>query len=90
MNFISMPVIDYYEILKKLDAINEKLNQEKSSPSLSEVWLDNSEVCKLLNISKRTLQSYRGSLLFPFAQIGAKIYYKASDIEAYLNKHYNN
>ena len=33
-------------------------------------WLHNGDVCKLLNISKRTLQHYRDTGVLPFAQIG--------------------
>jgi excisionase family DNA binding protein len=51
-------------------------------------WLSNDDVCFLLRISKRTLQTYRDQGTLPFAQIGRKIYYKASDIEAYLESHY--
>jgi excisionase family DNA binding protein len=51
-------------------------------------WLSNDDVCHLLMISKRTLQSYRDNGILPFAQIGRKIYYKASDIDDYLEAHY--
>ena len=49
-------------------------------------WLDNESVCKLLHISKRTLQSYRDNGIIPFSQIGHKCYYKASDIEQMISK----
>jgi excisionase family DNA binding protein len=51
-------------------------------------WLSSEEVCHLLSISKRTLQSYRDRSILPYAQIGRKIYYKASDIDDYLDAHY--
>ena len=51
-------------------------------------WLTSEEVCHLLSISKRTLQSYRDRGVLPYAQIGRKIYYKASDIDEYLDAHY--
>lgn len=51
-------------------------------------WLTSEEVCRLLKISKRTLQSYRDNGILPFSQIGRKIYYKASDIDDYLDAHY--
>ena len=49
----------------------------------NEKWLDNKAVCKLLQISLRTLQSYRDNGTIPFSQIGHKCYYKASDIEQF-------
>ena len=39
-------------------------------------WLHNGDVCRLLNISKRTLQHYRDTGVLPFAQVGHKCYYK--------------
>ena len=49
-------------------------------------WLDNGEVCRLLNISKRTLQSYRDTGKIPFSMIGHKCYYKQTDISEMLNE----
>ena len=43
-------------------------------------WLHNGDVCRLLNISKRTLQHYRDTSVLPFAQIGHKCYYKREDV----------
>lgn len=43
-------------------------------------WLDNQEVCQILNISKRTLQTYRDNGTLPHTRIGHKIYYKAGDV----------
>ncbi|MHA1482554.1 MAG: helix-turn-helix domain-containing protein [Candidatus Heimdallarchaeaceae archaeon] len=50
--------------------------------------LTSEEVCSLLRISSRTLQSYRDRNILPFSQIGRKIYYKAFDINEYLERHY--
>ena len=44
-------------------------------------WLHKGDVCKLLNISKRTLQHYRETGVLPFSQIGHKCYYKREDVE---------
>lgn len=56
--------------------------------SINSKWLSSEEVCHVLMISNRTLQSYRDRGILPFAQIGRKIYYKSSDIEEYLDQHY--
>ena len=47
-------------------------------------WLHNGDVCRLLNISKRTLQHYRDTGVLPFSQIGHKCYYKREDVERLL------
>ena len=51
-------------------------------------WLSTDEVCNLLMISKGTLQTYRDHGILPFAQIGRKIFFKASDIDDYLEAYY--
>ena len=47
-------------------------------------WLHNGDVCRLLGISKCTLQHYRDTGVLPFAQIGHKSYYKREDVERLL------
>ena len=47
-------------------------------------WLHNGDVCRLINISKRTLQHYRDMGMLPFTQIEHKCYYKREDVEALL------
>ena len=77
----------FQEIVGKLDAINTRLNAKEKEPK--EKWLDNQELMQLLKISKRTAQHYRDSGLISFSQVGNKIYYRLSDIETLLIKHYN-
>ena len=49
-------------------------------------WLDNQEVCLILNISKRTLQNYRDNGTLPYSQINHKMYYKPEDVEQVLKQ----
>jgi excisionase family DNA binding protein len=88
MQVITIESQAFQELLDQLEAIQQKLNTNKSSTPLSDIWMDNQDVCELLHVSKRTLQHYRDSGKLPFSQIGAKIYYKASDIDTFLNDHY--
>ena len=56
------------------------LQQDKH---LSE-WLDNQDVCSILNVSPRTLQSLRNSRKIAYSQIERRIYYSRKDILALL------
>ena len=47
-------------------------------------WLDVQEVCQALNISKSSLGYYRKKGIIAYAQIGKKVYCKASDINNVL------
>lgn len=53
-----------------------------------EIYLSGEDVCKLLHISKRTLQQYRDDKILPYIQIGGKIIYKESDILIILERNY--
>lgn len=47
-------------------------------------WLDNQDVCLLLNISPRTLQTLRDNGTLAYSQINHKTYYKPEDVEKIL------
>lgn len=47
-------------------------------------WLDNQDVCMLLNISPRTLQTLRNNGTLAYSQINHKTYYKPEDVEKIL------
>ncbi len=53
-------------------------------------WLDNQEVCQILNISKRTLQTYRDNGTLPFSRINHKMFYRPADVERLILKLKNN
>ncbi len=44
-------------------------------------WLDGQEVCRLLRISPRTLQSLRDNRVIGCTQINRKFYYKPEEIK---------
>ncbi|MEN8121320.1 MAG: helix-turn-helix domain-containing protein [Bacteroidota bacterium] len=81
---------DFNEIKSTLKKVLNVINTLSKSSPLTEQWLDNQDISNLLHVSKRTLQNYRDNGIIPFSQIGGKIYYKASDVEKLLLKHYVN
>ncbi len=90
MDVITIETKAFEQIMLKLNGLEKRfLELEiKAEYKLKERWLDNQEVIILLNISKRTLQTYRDEALIPYSQIGFKMYYKAVDIERFLKRHY--
>jgi excisionase family DNA binding protein len=91
MEVITIQSDAFNNIIDKLDSLEKKVETfyQKNASPLEDKWLDNQDVCQLLHISKRTLQQYRTNKVLPFSQVGSKIYYKASDINEYLRKHYS-
>ena len=88
MNVITIENDAYQEIIRNINEIKESLNK-RHTQSLSEQWLDISDTCRFLHISKRTLQNYRDKGVLPFSKIGGKIYFRASDLDERLKKHYH-
>ena len=48
-------------------------------------WLDNQDVCQMLNISPRALQTLRDNGTLDYSQINRKVYYKPEDVEGILH-----
>ncbi len=63
----------------------EELCDSHGSKTLGE-WLDGQEICMILDISKRTLQSLRASAKLPYSMIERKAYYKVSDVERLIKE----
>ncbi len=89
MDAIIISSDQFDKLVDQIELLNERVEKINKKDPLEDRWLDIQDVCELLHISKRTLQSYRDKGILPFSQIGAKIYYKASDIQKHLDKHYN-
>ena len=47
-------------------------------------WLDNQDVCQILNISPRTLQTLRQNGTLAYSQIEHKTYYKPENVECII------
>lgn len=59
----------------------EKLSCLHGDKNMSE-WMDNQDVCLLLQISPRTLQTLRDNGTLAYTQISHKTYYRPEDVEA--------
>ncbi len=82
-------IVDEHEfgkLLRKIDNLSEKVDSISlsSNDGFKDKWYVTEEVCKLLKVSRRTLQTMRDNKTISFKKSGRKIYYKASDIETYL------
>lgn len=51
--------------------------------------LDNTDLCRMLNISKRTLQRYRSIGALPYQRIYHKTHYKESDVIRFIETHFS-
>ena len=70
--------------LKALLELTENATMKYISIFKEEKWLDNQEVCLMMKITKRTLQTYKDKGLLPYSKLNRKNYYKLSDVQALL------
>lgn len=88
MEVITIEKETFEAMLSHLDWLAEQVHSlalRYNSKKLDE-WLDGQEVCLFLNISPRTLQTYRDTGKISFTQVNHKIYYKSSDVEELIEK----
>ena len=82
-------IIAHKEMIAQLKNRIESILKNYRPVMNGEIYLSGEDVCKLLHISKRTLQQYRDDNILPYIQIGGKIIYKESDILTILEQKYN-
>lgn len=76
-------VEDYKALQCTLTRLEGKL--DKIIPQLlDEVTYRPEEVCKMLDVSPKTLQNYRDKKQISFSQVGPKIWFTAQDVQTFL------
>ena len=91
MEIISMDSRVFDNIVHRVMAIEQKAMElcRKQEDLALKDWLDNQEVCQILSISPRTLQTYRDKGIISFSCIRQKIYYRPEDVERVLRSSYH-
>ena len=85
MEYMMVEKRSYERLVARIEALAWRVSELcRRQDKALQPWLDNEEVCLLLNIQKRTLQRYRERGLLPCTQIRHKIYYKTEDVERLL------
>jgi 3-methyladenine DNA glycosylase Tag len=86
MNAVIITQQNYDELISRLDRIQQEVANKQKSPV--DTFIDNQEFIQIMNISKRLAQNWRDSGIISFSQIGSKIFYRMSDVQSLLDKHY--
>lgn len=86
MEIVTIEKKTFEEMKSRFNQFSEHVRQLCSwyRPPEKMNWLDNADVCEKLNVSKRTLQTYRDGGLLAYSQINHKIYYRLEDVEAFI------
>ena len=88
MEIVTIEKKTFEEMKERFNRFSEHVEQlcSRYRPLEKMNWLDNADVCEKLNVSKRTLQTYRDSGLLAYSQINHKIYYRLEDVEAFITE----
>ena len=63
----------------------DRIREHTEDKAMSK-WLDTQDVCQMLNICPRTVQTLRDNGTLAYTQISHKTYYKPEDVMAIVNK----
>ena len=87
MEVISIERSTYEELLTSFNSFVKKMKDMASRGNNKGLddWLDNKDVCQMLNISPRSLQTLRDNGTLAYSQINRKVYYKPEDVERILH-----
>jgi excisionase family DNA binding protein len=80
-------IISLLEIIERLSCILSEISKNTMRrPLNNEFYLTDKEVYEKLKVSRSTLQEWRYSGRLSYIQIGGKIIFRESDIQALLEK----
>lgn len=73
----------FEEIMVRFNRLASRVEEicHKSEAKHLGEWLDSAEVCRILQISPRTLQTMRSNGTLAYSQIVRKVYYRAEDVQ---------
>lgn len=86
MEIVIIEKTAFEALLSGVGTLTEKVNvlYRRCGDKKMSNWLDGEDVCCLLHISQRTLQTLRDNRLIGFSQINRKFYYKPGEVERLL------
>ena len=76
----------FIKVLNRMDELESALAEKQKNPE--DVFLDNQEFIQLMNISKRTSQTWRDEGYISYTTVGKKVYFLMSDVKELLGVNY--
>lgn len=87
MEIVCIDLLVWERLKRQISRLTLEVNalRELYCPNPRDGWIDSADVCRILSISKRTLQTWRNNGKIPYAMLGGKVYFKESDINSLLH-----
>ena len=88
MEIINVEARTFEAMMNRFEAFAARVDAicHENGEKALKAWLDGEDVCKILGISPRTLQTFRDSGKIPFSRIEHKMYYRPADVEKLILK----
>jgi hypothetical protein len=87
MEIVSIERKTFEELVAKFDRFVSRMDgicRRHGEKKMNE-WMDNQDVCRMLDISTRTLQTLRDNGTLGYSQINHKIYYRPEDVQRIMS-----
>jgi len=83
MEIVSIEKRTFEELVAKFDRFVRRMDAicHRHGEKTMDKWMDNQDVCQMLNISPRTLQTLRDNGTLAYSQINHKTYYRPEDVQ---------
>ena len=83
MEIVNIEKKTYEDFVGKFEHFVKKMTEmgNRGTDKRLGEWLDNDDVCSILRISQRTLQTLRDNGTLAYSQISHKTYYKPEDVQ---------
>ncbi len=83
MEIVSIEKGTFEEMMARFEGFVHRMEHlcERHNEKGMSGWLDNQDVCRMLNISPRTLQTLRDNGTLAYSQISHKTYYLPEDVK---------
>lgn len=86
MEVISIEATTFEEMKRALNSLIPNIRAKNSRGASLTDWIDNQDVCILMDISPRKLLTLRRTGEIPYSRIDRKIYYREKDIILYMER----
>lgn len=81
-------IADALASMRKAMRRASKLAEDYRPVMDGERYVTDRELSDILRVTRRTLQQYRNDGIIPYIQMGGKVLYRESDVEALLERNY--
>lgn len=87
MEFIMIDAASFDSLVEKLNKLVDEANKIRNNDkdAILEQWLDGQEVCKIPDVTKRTLQTLRETGKIAYKMVKHKTYYRPKDVQVFLD-----